>query len=451
MQFGYSREPITRSLRVDICDGTDTEPFVECRLPTEGNTSSTTTRPEIVSAGLQSDLIASDGNLQFPASQFTITASNVGRSGVLINVNANPNSPEAVHDGKYSGRVVIDRADLSPIELTLTVTLAPRTGKVAWLVVASLSLGAAGGALIKWLNESFTPLAALRRRQRRLDAFLEGYDSDLPEGVQKRLEQVRQAIRTFDSESIGTTIDDITKNQDALLSFARGVQFLAQQLDEQRALFATGGTPDARTAMQLEVFELNQLASQVWPWEQAKDVTAALSKAQSYSRYLTAAMQRYAGSRTRADEALVNRIAQKMVEEDSKDMFPADWQQSDAESVDGQGVGSDATGSVEVYNPAAPPVSLPQWLNRGHDANAVVASTRTVGEWLLDNAWWITLVVVAMAVIFVGYETQFVDDPSFKGIPANYLGFAAWALAIQVAGGTVIETVGKLRASKAEL
>lgn len=68
---------------------------------------------------------------------------------------------------------------------------------------------------------------------------------------------------------------------------------------------------------------------------------------------------------------------------------------------------------------------------------------------LLDNAWWLTLFVIAMVVVFAGYQTQFLEDQAFEGDHADYVQLAAWALAIQVAGGTVIETVGKMRTSRA--
>src|SRR5215204_428105 len=81
-------------------------------------------------------------------------------------------------------------------------------------------------------------------------------------------------------------------------------------------------------------------------------------------------------------------------------------------------------------------------------APAIFSGRPALILWLLDNAWWITLLIIAAVIVFVGYQTQFIDDPSFEGDAADYVQLIAWALAIQVAGGTIIETVGKLRTSR---
>jgi len=39
------------------------------------------------------------------------------------------------------------------------------------------------------------------------------------------------------------------------------------------------------------------------------------------------------------------------------------------------------------------------------------------------------------------------NNSDFEGDARDYFGMAAWAFAIQVAGGTVLETVGRLRTS----
>lgn len=196
LNFGLSREAVTRSLRIDLCkeSATSTTSFPECSTDGEAGA----TRLAVVAAALEGDL--SGTRAQFPTSQFTVTASNVGRSGLLINVNANPTEPEDVPDGTYTGTVIVDRSDGPPISLEVTATLEPRSGAVSRLAILTLALGALGGALIKWLDESFSPLAALRRRQRRVQVYLDGLDDDLPIGVQRRIRQIKEAIRSFDPE-----------------------------------------------------------------------------------------------------------------------------------------------------------------------------------------------------------------------------------------------------------
>ena len=73
---------------------------------------------------------------------------------------------------------------------------------------------------------------------------------------------------------------------------------------------------------------------------------------------------------------------------------------------------------------------------------------RTTAEWLLDNAWWITLAMIALVVVFFGYQTQFLENAAFEGDTLDYYRLAGWALAFQLAGGTLLETLGKLRVSR---
>jgi hypothetical protein len=87
------------------------------------------------------------------------------------------------------------------------------------------------------------------------------------------------------------------------------------------------------------------------------------------------------------------------------------------------------------------------------DEEAVLASRRRLTSPIprrplrmvaLDEAWLITTGVAALVVAFIGYQTQFLDDASFDGGTGDYAALAAWALALQVAGTTVVQVVGRL-------
>jgi hypothetical protein len=436
LNFGLSREPISRSLRLDLCSGETGQELVECAAdePAEAG------RVEIESAVLETDLMNASSQMQFPTNQFTVTATNVGRTGLLVNVNANPNEPDDVPPGAYVGRVIIDRSDGSTIPLAVRAELTPKDGGVAWRAFLALLLGALGGTLLKWLDDSFSTLAALRRRQRRVEHYLQGYTSALPEGVRRRLRQVQMAIRSFDAEGIDTTLDEIVTNQDALIVFAGTVDVLETELGRQREMLEALG-PDAfsyavHSAIAVEEALLADVRIRMWPWDQAEELSAQLKKAQSRFRQLTAGMRRFASTRDESVRNLLDRIATQIVQDDLASL---------GESLD---LNEEVQVPVLAHGghvDGAAPQPLPSLPTSRTAPLAEVPERRSVGLWLLDNAWWLTLGVIAALVVFLGYQTQFLENLAFDGDITDYFALAAWALAIQVAGGTIIETVGKLR------
>lgn len=431
LQFGLSREPVARSLRLDLC-----APGVTASPPECMKAQVDAARPEIAAVSLESDLVAGEG-AQFPLGQFTISASNVGRTGLLVTVGANPAEPEDVPPGTYTGRVLIDRTgEGTPISLPVVATLSNRDEVgVVLRVLLALALGAFAGTLIKWLDESFSPLAALRRRQRRVEQYLSSYLPVLPDGVQFRLKQIETAIKSFDSEGVQTTLDDIAKNQDALVAFASANQFLEAQLEQQQHLLpAAAFVADVASAMELEREQLRELRTEVWPWEAADQVKPQLVMRKSQFRDLTFAMRRVSYPHSQLDRDHLAVAARRILTEAEMNGVPF----APEEVPDS---------SQAMMEPLADPRAETV---RAVSGNSEPASTqrRTTSLWLLDNAWWLTLAVTATVIVFFGYQTQFLENRRFEGDVPDYFALAAWALVIQLAGGTIIETVGKLRTSR---
>lgn len=438
LQFGLSRETITRSLRIDLCPDGGSATYAECTPSPDGETA----RPEISGVTLESDLVDQKTKEQFPIGQFTVSATNVGRTGLLVVVSANPASPEDVPAGSYVGELLIDRVGESdPIPLRLEASLADRDAPdVALRVLLALSVGALAGTLLKWLDESFSPLAGLRRRQRRVEHFLQPSKRELPEGVKLRLEQVRRLIRSFDAEGVGLTLDEIVKNQDALVAFASATRYMDAQIRMQAQLLDAadmGRMPEVRSAIELERERLRELRTEVvWPWAAADEVATRLKKEKEQFRALTLSMRRVAFGGLPADRDRLSTVALRtLADETSGDGQP--------ESQDRHPQGAPHAVTVEAIDPvfihhdAADDEHLPESEER-----------RTVGLWLLDNAWWLTLAATALVVVFFGYQSEFLREPRFEGDSLDYFSLAAWALAIQLAGGTILETMGRLRTSK---
>jgi hypothetical protein len=452
LQFGLSREAITRASRFDLCAAeATTRDFPECKNRSKSLKEGSTSRPAIAAVGLENDLADSRGRHQFPANQVTVTAANVGRSSVAVNMTANPTEPTRVHDGQYIGRIIIDRSDGRQIKTDVLVELAPRSGAVTAKVLLALALGALGGALIKWLDDSFGPIAALRRRQRRVENFLRARNQRenprLPEGVVRRLVDIRSAIRAFDPEGVAGTLQLITSNQDALIAFDSGLQALEGHIETQRRLVEHRITsPALLGAISMETTLVRELRSRVWPWEKAEEVTKALQEAERAFGQLTLAMRRaqYDNKYIKEVDALASKMIHGGPEAIGQGLLEKTLPTQRASVIRIR-----RRSAASLPSPAARDDLQTVGVEDKPDGPQLEPERRGLGLWLLDNAWWLTLAVLAALVIFLGFQTQFLDNLAFQGDRTDYIQLAAWALAIQVAGGTIIDTAGKLRTSRA--
>ncbi len=449
LQFGLSREAITRASRFDLCSAEATRDVPECKNLSKSLQEGSISRPAIATVGLENDLADASGQHQFPANQVTVTAANVGRSSVAVNMTANPTEPTRVPDGRYTGRIIIDRSDGRQIRTNVLVELAPRSGAVTAKVLLALALGALGGALIKWLDDSFGPIAALRRRQRRVENFLRARSQRenprLPEGVVRRLEDVRLAIRAFDPEGVAGTLQLITTNQDALIAFDSGLQALEGHIETQRRIVEQGiNSPALPGAIAMETTLVRELRSRVWPWEKAEEVTKALQAAEQVFGKLTLTMRRAQYDKKYIED--VDAHASSMIhggpEAIGKGLLETTMPAETAPAVRRRP-------TARLRSPAVLDDLQTVDAEDRREGYYLEPEQRGLGLWLLDNAWWLTLAVLAALVIFVGFQTQFLDNLAFQGDRADYFQLAAWALAIQVAGGTIIDTAGKLRTSRA--
>jgi hypothetical protein len=258
------------------------------------------------------------------------------------------------------------------------------------------------------------------------------------------LDDVRLAIRSFDAEGVADTLQRVTSNQDALIRFDRGLEALEGEIATQKRLLEGGIDATAVPgAIAMEAARVKELRSRVWPWEKAEKVIEELDQAEQEFRTLTVAMRR----------ALYDPTHMKMVEKLALERISGGTDDA-MEQLLQTTVPAESTSAAKDQSTVdiAP---TPDTNRRVDISDAEIQpqeysleKRRSLGLWLLDNAWWLTLVVVALFVVFVGYQTQFLDDPGFQGDLTDYIQLAAWALAIQVAGGTIIDTAGKLRTSR---
>ena len=277
LAFGLSREPITRSVLLNLCADDevvdDAQGHPEC--------SGKADRPAVISAGLVSDLAPkSDGGTgqQFPTSQLAVVASNEGTQGLRIAVKADPLEPERISDGTYAGELVVQRERPDPpISVSVTASLKPREGKTVLLAFGALLLGSLIGTFVKWINDVYAPLAGLRRRQRRLERRLRPGAGLLPTDVEELFDEIRVSIRSVDSEGVPEALDLLASARPDLSAFAAAIRELRREIIRQRKLIKQIG-PSAEAfedVLSDEESMLEALRERTWPWSNGAEVTSA--------------------------------------------------------------------------------------------------------------------------------------------------------------------------------
>lgn len=451
LNFGLSREAISRTLRLNLCESDELRNSAECT-----DEESVVPRPEIASAALRRDLISGSGN-QFPAAQLGVAASNVGRFGLVVNVNANPTTPSDVEPGVYRGEVVIDRSEGPPILLPVTATLLSRSGPVAWKAGTALAAGALAGTLVKWLEETFSPLAALRRRQRIVRNYLLPHRAVLPIIARTRLDHAQNYIAAYDLDGATEPVRHLHDHQDSLLVFAHAASAVQSQINTQTGILER--CPElgfADGAVAAETRALDELQARSWPWEEPATVLQELSTVRRFADRLTSTLGRAAdegieSAPARQLQSWVNRLAKG----ETIDQMSGDLDKVAEEPTAAQGPASLVGGARTMRSPESVETSggegRPKAFDQRSAAPAEATDTRDSrpGLWLLDNASWLTLLFVASIIVFVGFQSEFIDNSSFEGDAADYVRLIGWALAVQVAGGTIIETIGRLRTTRA--
>jgi hypothetical protein len=446
LTFGVTRGALTRSTRINLCaepaaalasECPDTKGTQPDAGPPPANSNTLPDRPQVQSVGIAEDLPRHGGGGQFPANQISLTATNVGREGLLISVTADPSTPHRVLDGNYSGLIVVDRAGLRhPLVVQLNALLDKRTGKTSERAIAALLLGALLGGGIKWLDTVFTPMAQLRRRQHRLRAWLVKRRSNLPEGAVSAYDDATGALRNLDAVGVEATLGQLSTAEPELLAFAYARDVIQREIAEQQRLLvhATAGLPDVANAIATEQAYSDDLVHRPWPWEAATNVRTGYLQALEHARALTAALRLAAlNSADAATVAAANTLARRIVVAGSAGLeqpLPT----------------ADTVAAVSVQ--AALPVAVAK-AREIAEPETRAEPPRNFALLALDNIWWIALVITAGVVAFVGYQTQFLNNKDFDGSLPDYVQLFGWALALQIAGTTIIQVTAGLTSTGA--
>jgi hypothetical protein len=449
LSFGLSRSAVTRSSRINLCTDPKTATSAECpgvtgtapdTTPTTAGAQTATERPQVLTAGLADDLTRNDHRAEFPANQVSITASNVGREGLLIAVTADPTTPRVVLDGTYTGTIVVERAgSTAPIVVQMEADLDTRAGTTSKRAIAALLLGGLIGGGVRWLDTVLAPMAQLRRRQRRIRPWFQRRRTNLPEGAVETYKDVNRALRDLDTDGVDAGLTKLAAAEPDLLAFAHVRDTIAREIAEQRRLVGAGvpGLPDVANALETESAYTDDLLHRPWPWEANVDVRAGYTKALEHCRQLTAALRlAVLNSNDPATVAAANSLARQIV------VAGADGLEQDlpvAPAADA------ARAKVEENALAVPPPSTAMPTKQ----SLPIDHRRNFAQVALDNVWWVTLIIGAGVVAFVGYQTQFLNNKDFNGSLTDYVQLFGWALALQIAGTTVVTVAARLTTSGA--
>jgi hypothetical protein len=427
LDFGYRRLPVTRSIQDDLCriGGRTNVSFPECQ---QGTVS--TVRPAVSFVGLEGDLAEVDEDeplvaggcrrlprgAQFPATQVKLAAENRGQSSISISATGDASEPEAVRAGTYCGIVNVQRAgDNTPVRLFILASVGDRgQGALRVRVFSALLFGALAGAVVKWLGDRYAPVVVLRRRQRRLLRRMGKWLRFLPERAQYDFAVVDDGIRAYDAEGIDEPLVELEQQGDALTQFAQAMAEFDRLLEHQDDYCDQPLQPSVASVISAQTAKAARLRAEKFPWADPDRTAADATTLRNQAMGLLLAL------RTGDTDGYATAAHDVVGDTPTRENGPRT-----------------RTGGVAFEDIAA----LEREISTG-------ALPRNLSQKLLDNALLITMIIGALVVALVGYQTEFVDDSSFDAGDGDYLRLFAWAFALQVAGVTLLEVAGKLALSR---
>ena len=431
--FGFRRTQLNRSFNLYLCSRSYLDlTLAECptsgKSPTVEEAGDRESRPEIVSTTVSGELrevdsetpITGDGcNLighgaQFPSNQVTTVAENRGAADLNLALVADANEPEEVEPGTYCGVVTVARATGADIPVYVLASVGDRgQGPLRLRVFGALLLGALMGATVKWLGERYAPVAGLRRRQRRLVRRFGAWRRQLPERAQYDLAVIDDGVGSFDPDGLDAALTELEQQGDALTRFSSALDELERLVEEQNQFADEDYDPPVRHVLAAEYARIAGLRGEKFPWQDPDAIAEDADDLRVTAKTIVTALEA-------RDEAAYIVAAQPLV----------------GAVADTQVARIAAAHHDQPTATLAPPPPQP--------VVVAPAERRSVAQVLLDSSLLITMVVGAIVVAIVGYQTQFTADKTFDAGNGDYLKLFAWAFALQVAGVTILEVAGKL-------
>lgn len=421
INFGLSREPITRTYGLAV----------------PGGSASVDTARQ-VTAVLDGDLVRDGTVAQFPADQITLSAKvNDDDTTVEVRALVDPFGANPVAEGCYRGDVIVVRGNGQSDSLPMVVDVAEREEWSAALAFTILLAGALIGLAIKWITESLTPLAESKRRLARFRQTLvrrNHMDDNLPVAVLEIRDDIDQLIKHQDitdlkskfekldevfavSETAVGTISDIRTNLDAQKA----------KLDRLWRNLPEDVVNDLAALWQTENGRLNQIRGGEWT---AATIETRMQELEELRRYV----------------GVVNRFFET---------YPRHFNRQ--EMQDAYDLLTTTNGDVAVAGTKIKEVNEKQltpitWTGENASENPLADKTpphqKTVRDtWLFRHVRLLAALVSALIVTFVGFSTEYLNQPAFEDNMDDWLNLFLWAAIIELSGVSVLDVVARLSAN----
>lgn len=367
--------------------------------------------------------------------------------------------PGGAKPGEYTGQVPISAGGrvLDKAELTAKVRAqvwGSEKATIFWAFIAIL-LGAAGGAVLKWLADAGAKLQALNNRFLRVVTVLGA--SRLPVSLRQQLVGIQTALDSLAAGPAETQLTPIETHLDSILRLSLQFDRLTSAVEEQRQEIQRLEDPDKHRLLAIVQSENQELAEALddsWP-----DPTSGQAKfreayrgIQLFSHFLGAFKTENAARRNALRKAIdlirkreYDKAEEVMKEAPGKAVAPAPTELGEAlEQLMVQEAPTalsrltsaffglltvPAAGAAGAPPPPPPPPPAPGWLRR-------------IRRRFIRYAGLVTGSIIAVIVALVGLTLLFFPDETFGGA-ADWLTLILWGFGVQLSGFSLAQLGGR--------
>jgi hypothetical protein len=331
---------------------------------------------------------------------------------------------ESLDAGRYEGTVVVRAGTVTGRStLVVQVDVVPRDGRETWsLAILAIVIGAAGGALLKWLTEVGSKLSALSNRLTQVSALLQTLGEYVPLSLQGLLLQSRIALGQREAQTAETLLNTITQEKlTGVVAASDQLRKLDREIDDLRELIGKRGLSDAERRSLEEVLqqarhELREALEQIWPDPTSGQVNrnALADGASMFSVFV----ERYTAP---------SRLGENDVKAALQLFQDGEWAKAREAMAK---VGPAALGGAPPP-PSPPPVATalpkPGRLDR-------------LTAWLIRHYALIAQILVVVGLLFLfDRDTAFTTDAG-----EEWLKLLAWGFGAQATGVTIAQLGGKM-------
>jgi hypothetical protein len=291
--------------------------------------------------------------------------------------------------------------------------------------------------MVKWVTDSLTPLASLRRRFERLRHSLTargGRTADLPNDLKSHLDEIEACINSQDVATLERTFAELESEKESIAAIALLLNRIRGEIADHATKIGElwrEGCPvrvirDLEAVVGVEFGLLSDLRNRSWQAGMAGTYLAEVAELRGQVALVGSFVDRYPyhsdlSALQGARSALLHgdfKHARKPIEEALREdvgklPVPA-WERRTGKRV----------------------MTLDKGERERH---------KTAGKiWLFRNARPLVAVSSAVIVAFVGFSVQYLNDAAFQDDLDDWLNLFLWAAAVELSGVAVLDVISRL-------